>query len=250
MLTLVGLGLFDEKDLTLRGIEVAKSADKIYLETYTSNWQGKIENLENILGKEISALSRIDLEDNSKLILDEAKTKHVVIFVGGDPLVATTHSSILLGARKSGVETKVVHNASIVSAIAETGLHVYKFGATVTIPFLEKTKGTLPESVYRTIAENKNLGLHTLCLLDIADGSMTINKGLNILLQLGKNSAENLLDENSEAVVFSIGEKSSIVFGKISELLNANIDFLPAVIILPGSLHFTEREFLHQYKLI
>lgn len=36
MLYLVGLGLADEKDITVRGLEVVKSASKVYLEAYTS----------------------------------------------------------------------------------------------------------------------------------------------------------------------------------------------------------------------
>ena len=36
MLYLVGLGLSDEKDITVRGLEVVKKASRIYLEAYTS----------------------------------------------------------------------------------------------------------------------------------------------------------------------------------------------------------------------
>jgi precorrin-2 methylase len=36
MLYLVGLGLADEKDITVRGLEVVKSASRVYLEAYTS----------------------------------------------------------------------------------------------------------------------------------------------------------------------------------------------------------------------
>lgn len=36
MLYLVGLGLSDEKDITVRGLEVVRKADRVYLEAYTS----------------------------------------------------------------------------------------------------------------------------------------------------------------------------------------------------------------------
>lgn len=36
VLLLVGIGLFDEKDITLRGLEDIKRADRVYLENYTS----------------------------------------------------------------------------------------------------------------------------------------------------------------------------------------------------------------------
>ena len=36
MLYLVGLGLGDAKDITVKGLEVVKRADRVYLEAYTS----------------------------------------------------------------------------------------------------------------------------------------------------------------------------------------------------------------------
>ena len=36
MLYLVGLGLADETDITVKGLEVVKKADRVYLEAYTS----------------------------------------------------------------------------------------------------------------------------------------------------------------------------------------------------------------------
>lgn len=36
MLYLVGLGLADETDITVKGLEVVKKAERVYLEAYTS----------------------------------------------------------------------------------------------------------------------------------------------------------------------------------------------------------------------
>lgn len=36
MLHLVGLGLADETDITVRGLEIVRKADRVYLEAYTS----------------------------------------------------------------------------------------------------------------------------------------------------------------------------------------------------------------------
>ena len=36
MLYLVGLGLSDETDITVRGLEIVKKASRVYLEAYTS----------------------------------------------------------------------------------------------------------------------------------------------------------------------------------------------------------------------
>lgn len=36
MLYLVGLGLADETDITVKGLEVVKNAERVYLEAYTA----------------------------------------------------------------------------------------------------------------------------------------------------------------------------------------------------------------------
>lgn len=36
MLYFIGLGLSDEKDVTVRGLEVIKRAERVYLEAYTA----------------------------------------------------------------------------------------------------------------------------------------------------------------------------------------------------------------------
>ncbi len=242
MLTLVGLGLFDERDLTLRGLEATKNADKVYIELYTGRWGGSVERLSKTIGKDIVELFRKDLEENSSKILDEAKNKKITILVQGDPLVATTHNSLLLDARKKRIKTEIIHNASIVSAIAETGLHIYKFGPSVTIPFPEKTKGKAPESIFEIIKANKKRGLHTLCLLDVVaeeDKYMTVTQGLRIL-SLDKMFAKDRL------VVFSKAGSNtpSIFYDTVSNLIKKDIKDIPSVIIIPGKLHFTEKEFL------
>jgi diphthine synthase len=252
MLILAGLGLYDEKDLSLREIEEAKSSDKIFIELYTSKWHGNLKNLEKILGKKVEVLERKDLEENFQRILELAKNKKVILFVQGDALVQTTHSSLILEAKKQAIETKVIHNASIISAIAETGLHPQKFGTYVTIPFLERTKGKLPESVYEVIKMNKARGLHTLCLLDVLaeeNRYMEPKEGLKILLEIEKKRKERIISEEEEVVIFSKAgsEKPLIVFGKIKDLIKKEVE-IPAVIIIPGILHFTEKEFLLLYS--
>ena len=47
-LSLIGLGLWDEKDLTLRGIEEAKKSNEVFLDTYTGIWNGNLKKLEKI----------------------------------------------------------------------------------------------------------------------------------------------------------------------------------------------------------
>ncbi len=246
MLVLIGVGLHNEKDLTLRGIEAAKNADKAYIELYTSVWHGKKE-LEKIIGKGIEELKREDLEQHASRIIDEAKTKNVAVFIPGDPIIATTHTTLIEQARKDNIEVNIVHNASIVSAIGETGLHIYKFGATATVPFPEKTKGKLPESVYNVIKLNKNAGLHTLLLLDITpERSMNANEAMKILLRIEEQRKEGIFSDDTQIVIFARAgsDASSVLFGKVSELKNRDFGKPPMVLIVPGIMHFTEKEYL------
>lgn len=247
-LTLIGLGLYDEKDITLRAIDEAKNSDKCFIELYTGFWHGNLKKLEKTVGKKIEELKRKDLEDNSGKIIDLSKNQKVVIFVQGDPLVATTHLALLMEAKKKKIEMKVIHNASVLSAISETGLHIYKFGQIVTIPFPEKTKGNLPESVYEIIKLNKSRKLHTLCLLDVVQEEkrfMLPQEATKILLELEKKNKENVFSEQTLVIaVGKLGSKEPTVEVKSAkDMLNSYFRDLPAVLIIPGELHFTEKEF-------
>ena len=248
MLILAGLGLFDEKDVTLRGIEAAKAADRVYIELYTSVWHGK-DRLEEMAEKEITVLGRDDMEQHSEKIIEEARDKDVLIFVPGDPLVATTHTILIEEAEKKGIGWRIIHNASIISAVCETGLHVYKFGASATVPFREKTGGKLPESVYDTLRKNKEGGLHTLLLLDIVpDRGMPAAEAIRTLSSLEEKKCEGLFTDDTELIVYARAgsEKPLIAFGKVRDMRDKDFGNPPMVMVVPGHLHFTEREFLER----
>lgn len=244
MLYLISIGLCDERDLSLKGLETAKKCDKLYAEFYTTKLDTDAVKLGKFVGKEVTGLKRADLEENSKKLIEEAKTKNVGIFVGGDALSATTHLSILLDSKKAGVKTQVIHSSSIYTAIAETGLMLYKFGAATTLVFPEKNYS--PTSCYDTILKNRNMGLHTLVLLDIKPPKyMGVKDGLEILLEIEKGKKGKLFSENVFLVAASnLGsEKQKIKYGKISALLKEDFG-VPAVVIIPGELHFFEKEYL------
>lgn len=50
---------------------------------------------------------------------------------------ATTHTDLMLRARGVGAEVQVIHNASVMGAVASCGLQLYNFGQTVSIPLFE-----------------------------------------------------------------------------------------------------------------
>ncbi|MEM4702659.1 MAG: SAM-dependent methyltransferase, partial [Archaeoglobaceae archaeon] len=63
MLFLIGIGLWDEKDITIRGLEAVKSADVVFAEFYTSIIGASVEDLEKFFEKKINVLKREDLEE-------------------------------------------------------------------------------------------------------------------------------------------------------------------------------------------
>src|SRR5437867_3947759 len=112
-LVFIGLGLFDEKDITVKGLEAAKVADFVFAEFYTSSLRGTtLETLRLMVGKPIRVLSRKDLEQGSE-VLEAARHGTVALLVPGDPMAATTHVELRLRANEEGIRTRIVHGPSI-----------------------------------------------------------------------------------------------------------------------------------------
>lgn len=251
-LVLVGCGLWDERDLSLRGLAAAKAADVVYLEAYTSVLMGASpERLERVLGRAVVRLRREDVEDDR--LVREAKTKNVALLVAGDPLTATTHQTLRLECAKARVACDVVHGASIRTAVSGLlGLQEYKFGRTATLVFPEPRYA--PESPYETIAENKKRGLHTLLLLDIRGDErpprcMTANEGLRFLLDVGRRRGDDTVGESSLfAVVARAGsERPLLRAGPASKLADEDLGPPLHSLVALGELHFAEREALEAF---
>jgi diphthine synthase len=247
-LVFVGLGLHDEKGISLQGIEECKRADSIFLELYTNRLSGfSAKRFEKLLGRKVLFISRNDLEEeNGVTILSAAEEGKTVFLVPGDPLIATTHVTLRIAAKKRGIETRVVHGASIISAvIGLSGLQNYKFGKTVTIPFPEISS----ETPYNVIKQNKLLGLHTLCLLDLKverKQFLTINEALALLSETEQRRKEKIVSPATIVLgVARAGSKNPTVKADcIKELLKLDFGGPPQSLIFPGELHFMEAEAL------
>ena len=242
MFYLVGLGLFDEKDISLKGLECLKNVDKVYAEFFTSRLFGSsFESIEELIGKKIEVLVRNEVEEEHKFI-EEAKTSDVALITGGDPLIATTHSDFLVQCSKKGIDFEVIHGSSILSsAPAISGLQGYKFGKVTTIPFPDYN--FYPKSPYESIEENLKMDLHTLVLLDIQahkDRYMTVNQGLEYL------DREGLITEDTLAMgIARVGSEDVVVrAGKISQLIDFDFGGPLHCIIIPSKLHIVEAEYL------
>lgn len=249
-LVFVGLGLYDENDISLRGLNEIREADTVFAEFYTSIMPGlSIRRLEKKTGKVLKIVSRRVLEEESgKPILQESKKGKAIFLVPGDPMIATTHVDLRIRAEKQGIKTRIVHGASAVSAVTGiSGLQNYKYGRSVTIPFSEKD--FLSETPYNVISENQKRGLHTMCYLDIKAEEqryMTIKEALQVLLELEKLKKYQII--TSKTLVLGVARvgslKPTVKAGYIEELINHNFGAPPHTLIFPGKLHFMEAEAL------
>jgi len=249
-LVFVGLGLYNERNMSLQGVDEAKTAETVFAELYTSLMPRlDLARLEKLVEKKIIVISRRDLEeDEGKKILRAAEKSKAVLLVPGDPLIATTHVDLRIRAEKQGIKTRVVHGASIVSAVMGlTGLQNYKYGGSVTIPFSERD--VMIETPYNVIGENKKRGLHTLCFLDIKAEErlyMTIKEGLQALLSVEKQRRRRVVTSDTMAVgVARAGSNEPVVKAdSVDELLKFDFGAPPHSLVFPGRLHFMEAEAL------
>ncbi|KUO41530.1 MAG: hypothetical protein AVW06_00905 [Hadesarchaea archaeon DG-33-1] len=246
MLIFIGLGLHGE-GISLLGLREAQKADIVYAELYTSLVVGlDLKGLEQEIGKPVQVVYRETVEQRPDDILNAAKVGKVAFLVPGDPMVATTHVDLRLRAARAGIQTKIVHGASIGSAAAGlAGLQSYKFGRSATVSFPDN-----PSQVpYETLVENRERGLHTLLLLDIRakEGrAMLSSEAIEIMLGLEKKLPKNAFTPDTLAVVVArAGSDDAIVKAdKVGRLQKLDFGPPPHVLIVPGKLHFVEAEAL------
>ncbi|MFW5946241.1 MAG: diphthine synthase [Candidatus Natronoplasma sp.] len=244
-LTFIGLGLYDEKDISVKGLKAAREADKAYSEFYTSNLSGcSIEDVEAQLDKKVKILSREEVEKNS-IPVKKAKDKKVAFLTAGDPMAATTHIDLRLRAEKEGIKTNMIHSSSIFSAVpSELGLQHYKFGRTVTLPFTRSGKD-YPPSPYQNIKENKERGLHTLVLLDIDSKNeryMNVDEGIEALMALEDRLEQDLIGEETlMAGLARVGsEKPEIKADYPKDLRSHEFGSGLHCLVVFGDMHFME----------
>ena len=96
VLYLIGLGLSDEKDITVKGLEAVKKSAKVYLEHYTAVLMCDKERLEAFYEREVILADREFVESGCEGMINEAKDQDISFLVVGDPFCATTHSDLFL----------------------------------------------------------------------------------------------------------------------------------------------------------
>lgn len=248
MLSLIGIGLADPSDVTVKGLDLIKSSEKVYLETYTSRLSCSIDDLEKFYGKTVLPADR-DFVEGAERLLSEAESRSVSLLIIGDPLSATTHWDIMGRAKERGIEVNVVHNASIFSGVAATGLQLYKFGKTASIP--HPKEDYKPETAYNLIKENQSIEAHTLCLLDTQPGFMSVNKAIEVLLDIEKKRGEGVFTDDTICVGCArMGASDQLIkSGKANDLLKFDFGAPVHCLVVPSDLHFVEEEALDVYRL-
>ncbi len=243
MLYLIGIGLGTPQDITLQGLNCLKKCDKVYLEAYTSQLVDYDHAaLEQAYGVTITPVDRDFLETQAdEELITPAQNKNIALLIVGSPLGATTHVDLLTRANKHDVQTTVIDNASILTTVGSTGLSLYKFGRTVTVP----EENTDVTSTYDFMIKNKEIGLHTLVLLDLKNINgtitfMTARDGLDYFIRCG-------LKPDTEVIVcggLGSGKQEIHVGAANAVTLQTN----PQCFIIPGALHFMEEEALSRFQ--
>ena len=137
-LHLIGLGLGNEKDITVNALEAIRDkCAHVYLENYTSVLAASPSKLEEFYGKKVTICDRAFVESNGvDGMLTQAEKEDVAFLVVGDCFAATTHSDLVLRAHEKKVKVKTYYNASIMNACAGSGLQLYNFGENGFLMFL------------------------------------------------------------------------------------------------------------------
>jgi len=248
LLTFIGLGLFDEQDISIKGLNLIKKADVVYAEFYTSTLMGTtIEKLESLYGKKVNILTREQVEQSpQETILKDARIKDVVFLSVGDSMMSTTHVDLRLRAYDEGIDTHLIHGASITSAICGlTGLQNYRFGKSATVPFPYITISEVP---YNTVMMNLHNNLHTLLFLDIQDKCMTINQAIRLLLHVEHKKGRDKLANSLAVGVARAGSETPVVkANSMRKLKDYDFGAPLHILVVPASTHFIEEEALHKF---
>jgi diphthine synthase len=247
-LIFIGLGLYNGRDISLKGVEALKDVKYIFAEFFTAKMiDGTIKYIESQIDNKITILTRDQVEDG-KIILSKAKEASVAFLCQGDPFTATTHVELLIQAKEQDIETHVIHGTSVATAVPGLlGLQFYKFGRTTTLAYPEGDY--FPESPYDVIHENLKRDLHTLVLLDVHGKEkryMTANEGIELLLKINSKRNDDVYTKNTLTCVVSQAgsDYPIIVANEAGKLLTHNFGDPLHSLVIPGKLHFKEAEAL------
>jgi len=233
MLFIIGLGL-NNRGISKEGLLALEKCKKVYLDGYTVDFPYELIDLK--LSKRIFPLKRGEVESNR--LIDEAKGRNIALLAYGSPLFATTHIGLILDAEKQKVKVKVIYATSVFDAIAETGLQLYKFGKTTSLPAFDDKYET---DFLKYVKENLSINAHSLILIDIGLGSE------DAFFYLEK-AAKNNVKLDKIVVCSRLGtDDSQVYYDTVYNLRRKKIE-KPFCFIIPGEMHFLEQEALERFS--
>jgi len=252
MLTFIGLGLYDERSVTVEGRKALRAADRVFAEFYTSRLVGAdVDELAAHHGVEIEVRDREGVERDPEPILAAAAEGDVAFCTAGDTMISTTHADLRLRAEERGIETRVVHGVTAQSAASSlTGLQNYRFGKATTLPFpYAHGGGDVPESVVETIEANRERGLHTLVYLDIKVGTGPSGPDPDHEEYMTADVAAGLLaggwrDGLAVAVARAGSPDPVVAADRLSALADREFGDPLHLLVIPGDLHHVEADAL------
>ncbi len=244
MLFFIGLGV--EQSPTIKAIGTLLECDRIFFETYTSPLldQNVISELSSSLkGKKVEIVEREFVEDGRKII-QFAKEGNAALVCSGDPMIATTHQELRSRAMREKVKTRIMHGSSIITSIVgELGLHSYNFGRIVTM-----TREPMQYTAYNTIYQNLLKGLHTAILLEWDEANsffLSPNDAILSLFEAERDLAYGIISDQTLILSVSrIGVEERVQSLTLETGRKFDFGKPPHVLVIPGRLHFTEREAL------
>lgn len=246
MLYFVGLGI--DQSVSLKSLAALRSCEHVFYESYTSPRLG--DDILGQLSSELPADTKLEqvkrefVEDGRK-ILEISKKSGTALICSGDPMIATTHQELRTRAIKEGIETKIIHGSSILSAVSgELGLHSYNFGRIVTV-----TSEPMQYTAYNTIYDNLVRGLHTTILLEWDESRnffLQPKDAIRRLEDAERDLRHDVLGASAFFLIASrLGSEDARVLGlTIEELKSVELGAPPHVMVFPGKLHYTELEAL------
>jgi len=253
MLTFVGLGLFDERSVTIEGRDAVRAADRVVAEFYTSRLiDAAPADLEAYHDVDIEVRDRAGVERHPDDVLDDAADRDVAFLTAGDPMISTTHVDLRLRAADRGIDTRVLHGVTAETAAAGlTGLQNYRFGKATTLPFPFAHGGDgVPDSVLAALADNGERGLHTLVYLDIKvdDTATPSDRPFDELFLTADRAAGLLAEDHGDvlgvAVARAGGPDPLVVADRLSALADRSFGDPLHLLVVPGELHHLEAEAL------
>ena len=73
----------------------------MYVDRFTSFISDRtIRYISEVTGKQVTELTRQDMEEDAAELVRRAATRDIAVLVGGDPLMATTHKILYIEAKQ------------------------------------------------------------------------------------------------------------------------------------------------------